>query len=290
MSIRIAAYEERMSGDVAQLFHRQYGIAREAFLDRFTRFYEHPYQREQCRRVVTLSGDTVVGFTGFCAWPYRLGARQFRSFQYCDAIVDPDWRGRGAFRRMLDALDETQEVDFAVGFPVEASRSSFVSNGRRNLLDLHWYVKLLEPFAFLGRRETVDEAAASHEESDSHLRLTDDAAFIDWRRGYSHRQRYFVRGPFELKSIRRKRLLREMIIGDVRGDDADFGALAAHVHGATYLSIALSPLDPLVTRVRAAGFRKIDRRITFVVKPFSNEDLVNDPARWRLFRADIDTW
>ena len=85
-------------------------------------------------------------------------------------------------------------------------------------------------------------------------------------------------------------MLRELIVGDVRADDADFAGLAKRVRGVTYLSVAMSPLDPLVDRVVRAGFRKVARKISFIVKPFSCEDLVTDPSRWRLFRADLDTW
>ena len=281
MSVRIAAYEAPMAAQVAELFRRQYGVAPAEFLDRFTRFYEHPYQRGRCVRVVVLDGDNVVGFTGFAVWPYTLDGRPFHSFQCCDVLLDPRWRGRGVFPRMMDVVDS---VDFVVGFPVAAAKTAFLRNGWKNVLDLQWYVKLLNPW----RRSTL--ACAPSPPPRSLLRLTDDAGFVAWRRNYSHRNRYFVDGPFELKRIRRLRLLRELIVGDVRSDDADFAGLVKRTRGATYLSIALNPLDPLVSNIVRAGFRKVDRKISFIVKPFSCEDLVTDPSRWRLFRADLDTW
>jgi GNAT superfamily N-acetyltransferase len=269
-----------MAAQVAELFHRHYGTAPEAFLDRFVRFYEHPYQRGRCVRVVALDGEKVVGFIGFVVWPYTLDGRQFDSFQCCDVLLDASHRGRGTFQRMLDFVDE--RPDFIVGFPVETAKNAFLRNGWTHVLDLQWYVK------FQWRKGARVSAPSSP--SASRLRLTDDAEFVAWRRGYSHRNRYVVDGPFELKRIRRFRLLRELIVGDVRADDADFAALAKRTRGAAYLSIALNPLDPLVDRVVGAGFRKIDRKIAFIVKPFACEDLVTDPARWRLFRADLDTW
>jgi GNAT superfamily N-acetyltransferase len=281
MSVRIAAYEAPMAAQVAALFRRQYGVAAEAFLDRFARFYEHPYQRGRCVRVVALDGDDVVGFTGFAVWPYTLDGRPFRSFQCCDVLLAPRWRGRGVFPRMMDAVDD---ADFIVGFPVEAAKNAFLRIGWANVLDLQWYVKLLAPW----RRGAL--ASSPSPRPPSLLRLTDDAGFVAWRRNYSHRSRTFVDGPFELKPIRRLRLLRELIVGDVHADDADFAALVKRTRGATYLSIALNPLDPLVSNVVRAGFRKVDRKIAFIVKPFSCEDLVTDPSRWRLFRADLDTW
>lgn len=287
MSVRIAAYEAPMAAQVAELFRRQYGVAPAEFLDRFTRFYEHPYQRGRCQRVVALDGERVVGFVGFVVWPYALDGQQFHSFQACDGLLDARWRGRGVFPRMMDVVDG---VDFVVGFPVATAKAVFLRNGWKNVLDLQWYVKLLNPFAFLTRDVAVIEAPAPRVESPSRLRLTDDAGFVAWRRGYSHRNRYFVDGPFELKPIRRRRVLRELIVGDVRADDADFAGLVKRTRGATYLSIALNPLDPLVSNIVRAGFRKIDRKISFIVKPFSCEDLVTDASRWRLFRADLDTW
>ncbi|HEY2324448.1 MAG TPA: hypothetical protein VGJ82_16430, partial [Thermoanaerobaculia bacterium] len=155
----------------------------------------------------------------------------------------------------------------------------------KHVLDLQWYVKLLNPFG-----EGIAEAPSARSESPSRLRLANDSDFIAWRRGYSRHNRYVMHGPFELKPVRRRAVLCEMIIGDVRAEDADFAALAKNVRGAAYLSIALNPLDPLVSAVKNAGFRKINRTIHFVVKAFASEELVTDPERWRLFRSDIDTW
>jgi hypothetical protein len=295
MSIRVAPYEAPMAAQVAELFHRQYGVDREAFADRFVRFYEHEYQRERCLRVVALDGEEVVGFSGFVRWPYALGGRRFDSLQCCDVLLDASRRGRGEFQRMLDfAGEQLRGADFVVGFPVAAAKHAFVRNGWKNILDLQWYVT---PLVMLSREdgEASQNARASHSEilrsaqdDGGHIRLTNAPDFVDWRRTFSHGHVH-VDG-FECKPVRRLRFLRELIVGDVRGDDADFSALAKSVRGVTYLSIALNPLDPLVRRVRAAGFRKIRRRIAFILKPFSGEDLVTDAARWRLFRSDIDTW
>jgi hypothetical protein len=118
------------------------------------------------------------------------------------------------------------------------------------------------------------------------FRLANDPDFLQWRHTFSHD--HLQIDAFECKPIRRLRILRELIVGDVRRDDADFAALAKAVRGTTYLSIALNPLDPLTARVRAAGFRRVNRTIAFVVKPLAEDP--TDAARWRLFRSDIDTW
>jgi len=289
MSIRIVPYEGPMAPQVAELFHRQWGVTRAAFLDRFARFYEHPYQRQRCLRVVALDADTVVGFAGFVVWPYTLAGRQYRSFQCSDVLLEASYRGRGTFQRMLDFVNEHSGSDFIVGF-TNLAKTAFLRHGWKHILELQWYVKLLDPLAFLKGAEAFNEAPALRGDSPSHLRLTDDADFVEWRRGYSRDNRYFVHGPFELKPTRRRRVLRELIIGDVRSDDADFRSLAGNARRVTYLSIALNPLDPHVPHVAGAGFRRIDRTIAFIVQPFSCEELVSDPARWRLFRSDLDTW
>ena len=297
MSLRVAPYEAPMAAEVAELFHRQYGVDREAFAGRFVRFYEHEYQRGRCVRVVALEGETVVGFSGFVRWPYALGGRVFDSFQCCDVLLDPRSRGRGEFQRMLDyAAEQLRGADFLVGFPVEAAKQAFLRNGWKNVVDLQWYVKVLSLPVMLSRAdgEASQNARASHSEilrsaqddEGGHIRLANAPDFVEWRRGYSHDHLHF--DSFELKRIRRLRLLRELIVGDVRRDDADFAALAKAVRGATYLSIALNPLDPLVSRVLAAGFRRVKRTIAFIVKPLAVD--ATDPAKWRLFRSDIDTW
>jgi hypothetical protein len=297
MSIRVAPYEAPMAAQVAELFHRQYGVDRDAFAGRFVRFYEHEYQRGRCLRVVALEGETVAGFAGFVRWPYARDGRVFDSFQCCDVLLDPRSRGRGQFQRMLDfAGEQLRGADFLVGFPVEAAKSAFLRNGWKNVLDLQWYVKVLSLRVMLSRAdgEASQDARSSHSEilrsaqdDGGHLlRLTNDPDFVDWRHGYSHHHLHF--DSFELKPIRRRRLLRELIVGDVRRDDADFAALAKAVRGTTYLSIAMNPLDPLVARVLAAGFRRVKRTIAFIVKPLAVD--ATDPAKWRLFRSDIDTW
>ena len=166
-----------MATEVAELFHRHYGMKREAFLDRFVRFYEHPYQRERCMRVVALDGNRVAGFAGFVFWPYTLDGREFRSFQCCDVLLDARHRGEGIFQRMLDFANEQPGIDFVLGFPVKAAEKAFLRNGWKNVLDLQWYVKLLTPFA---KSDTT--ARPARPESPSRLRLTDDPDFLAWRR------------------------------------------------------------------------------------------------------------
>jgi hypothetical protein len=128
----------------------------------------------------------------------------------------------------------------------------------------------------------------------SRLRLSNEPEFLEWRRHFAHRERRFFHRMFELKAIRRRRVLRELIVGDVRGELADFPSALADltrmVCGMTYLSIAASPLDPLVPLLAGAGFRKVKRTIAFIVKPCAYEDLVTDASRWTLYRSDIDTW
>ncbi|HEY2322186.1 MAG TPA: glycosyltransferase family 4 protein, partial [Thermoanaerobaculia bacterium] len=86
---RVMPYDQSMASQVAELFHRHYGTSHADFLDRFVRFYEHPYQRGRCLRVVALEGSRVVGFLGCVVWPYVLDGREFRSFQCCDVLLDP---------------------------------------------------------------------------------------------------------------------------------------------------------------------------------------------------------
>ena len=285
MDVRVAPYEEWMRAPVAELFHQQYGGSREAFLDRFERFYEHPYQRDRCIRVAAVDGDRVAGFVAACFWPYFFEGRRCDSFQVVDVLVGERYRGRGLLQRMLLDL----KAEFLVAFPVRALAKIFLRDGwGEHVLDLQWSVRILNPFAFLFPEKTFRTTRPAVASATSGFRLTSERDFLEWRDHYAGPHEYFEsRGVvFELKRNRRKRLLRELIVGDVRASEgADiagaFDDLArAAGRRVSFLSVAAND----------APLRKINRTIPFFVKRFSTDAPVTDPSKWTLYRSDIDTW
>ena len=122
-------YERSMQDQVTQLFSAEYGVSQSEFTDTFVSFYEHPFQGRNAIRVVALEGEQVVGFQSFFFWPYRFEGRSMRSFQSGNSLVHPDYRGRGIFQSLLNFIyDQAREldIDFLMGFPVEASHRSFL--------------------------------------------------------------------------------------------------------------------------------------------------------------------
>jgi GNAT superfamily N-acetyltransferase len=298
MELRVSTYEDWMSGQVADLFHREYGQPREEIADGFRRFYEHPYQRERAVRVVVLDGEKVAAFTGFIFWPYVREGRQFNSYQGMNVLVDPAYRGTGCMQRILGFVDENRErlnIEFLLAFPIAASRKCFARDNWHNILDLQWYVKLVNPLAFRSStkmfRTTRETPAAP---VSSRFRLSTDPEFLEWRDSFTREQRLF-RSSLELKLSRRARVLRELIVGDVRAENfgealRDVVKAARRSLSVTFVSCLVNPADSSAVNVLLdTGFRKMNRTITLFVKPFEITP-VADPAQWTLFRSDIDTW
>lgn len=322
LEIGIKAYEHWMKAQVAQLFSMQYGVPEQQFAALLENFYEHPYQRDHCIRVVACSGERVLGFQSFFFWPYTLNGKTFRSWQSGNSLVHPDCRGKGVFQRLLNFVEEQRAahgIDFLMGFPVEDSYKSFMRNGWNNLLDLQWYVQPVSPLSLLVRDEhrglaktfsTSRAADATHLLPHDAFRLHADAAFNAWRKHYAQDTTYYyhtfrqgsAEAQFTLKPQRRKTYLKELVVGDVAtsSDDPAFIKAAFHDlrHAArrsrsvTLLSFAANPNHALFTgeRMRSCGFRAIDKKIYFILKPFADIPALTDASRWMLFRSDIDTW
>lgn len=321
MEIGITAYEPWMKEQVAQLFSAQYGVPAQEFATLIEKFYEHPFQREQCIRAVAVSGDRVLGFQSFFYWPYERDGKVFRSWQSGNSLVHPDCRGKGVFQRLLQFIDDQKEargIELLMGFPVEESYKSFMRNGWNNLLDLQWHVAPVSPLSLLVRNEhrglskifSTDGPAdqTSFLPKDA-FRLHADPDFLAWRKQYSTVTYYYHRyrsgndeAVFTLKPQRRRTYIKELVIGDLAATryDASFigealrdlRRAAARTRSVTLLSFAANPHHPLFTEaaMRNNGFRPIDKKIYFIVKPFSAAPAITDAKSWMLFRSDIDTW
>jgi hypothetical protein len=319
--IRITAYQDSMRSQVAALISSHYGGAPEERERSFIRFYEHPFQRDRCIRLVALDGDRVVGLEALIYWPYRLGDQRLASFQGVGAVVASDYRGRRIFGRLLDALAQTREfagIDLLVGFPVRQSFPGLVRDGYAHPLDLAWYARLINPVSVLAPRHCVRTAMGFEQTAEpieayrpaNGYALADDPDFLAWRRhcrdGAAYR--YFHYGSahgrvrFDLKSNRRGRI-SELIIGDVTSTSPDAVLLEAGLRElikavraqrcVTILTIALNPQfrdRTLLRCLRQCLFVRLPPKIRFIVKNLRVPGDVEDPGCWRLFRGDIDTW
>ena len=313
----IQKYEDWMRQQVVALFDMEYATGAAQFDTLFGQFYEQEFQRTRCIRIVALDGDRVAGFQSFFYWPVVIGGKEVQSYQSGNSLVHPDYRGKGLFGKMLNYIHEPGSgfnAELLIGFPVEASYNSFMRNGWKNPFNLQWYIKPLNPVRsfFSNPEKQLQKAWGDRKKNDfkgdlSTVYVAQRTDFDTYRFAYETGDFYRFtfelggkRAYFELKAQRRKRIIRELVIGKflVTHADQDFmqralNALIREVKRSanfTLLSFAVNHHSTdLVSIVTSVGMRPIEKRIYFIAKgPLA--DAVNDWSSWWMYRSDIDTW
>ena len=313
----IQKYEDWMRQQVVALFDMEYATGAAQFDTLFGQFYEQEFQRTRCIRIVALDGDRVAGFQSFFYWPVVIGGKEVQSYQSGNSLVHPDYRGKGLFGKMLNYIHEPGSgfnAELLIGFPVEASYNSFMRNGWKNPFNLQWYIKPLNPVRsfFSNPDKQLQKAWGDRKKNDfkadlSTVYVAQRTDFDTYRFAYEtgdfYRFTFELEGKrayFELKAQRRKRIIRELVIGKflVTHADQDFmqralNALIREVKRSanfTLLSFAVNHHSTdLVSIVTSVGMRPIEKRIYFIAKgPLA--DAVNDWSSWWMYRSDIDTW
>lgn len=320
MDFIIRDYDETLFAQVIRLFVMEYGVEEKSFGEYFRTFYEQPFQKDRCIRAVAMDGEKVAGFQTFFFWPYIFQGKEFNSYQSGNSLVHPDYRGKGIFAKLLAFVEDKAEksgVDFLMGFPVEASYGSFIRKKWSNVLNLQWYVKrasLLSPlFSNSESRWLKYLEPSDYKPSQApagKVRLHHSKEFSDWRKSYQKATPYFqyVYGKGTADEVKitvkfqtRKKYLKEMVIGDIECAQPDKANVqlaisvlckwATKKHLATFVSVAINPADVMLTQqLDKVGFKKIDKKIYFIHKSFKDLPVLDVPANWSLFRADIDTW
>lgn len=318
MEMNITWYKDCHKEQVIKLFAAEYGLDPVSFGVLFERFYLHPFQKNKCLLIVALDGETVAGFQSFFYWPYTFGGKTWHSFQSGNSLVHPAHRGKGLFNKMLAFIDKenkTADIDFLMGFPVQASLKNFLKDKWENILNLRWYVKPCNPLAFSSFSGSKGfapgcENFGSENPEQNVLRLSRQSGFTDWRKEYLAGSYYsfrYTKGEeeiiFHLKPNKRKKVLNELVIGNILFSNEKaqiylFAALkklaaaAGMTFGVHFLSLALNEACSLnfAPVLKQAGFKRSKRSIYFIAKPFKDNQFVLDPANWLLFRSDIDTW
>ncbi|MBN8693909.1 MAG: GNAT family N-acetyltransferase [Bacteroidetes bacterium] len=319
-NIRIQLYEPHMKQQVAKLFELEYKISDVEFGKFMSRLYDHPYQKEKCIQIVALDGEKVVGFQSFFYWPYCYNNSTYKSYQSGNSLVHPEYRGKRLFARMLNFIHENpigKEVDFLMGFPVQASFNSFIKNGWDNLFNLQWYVKLINPFGILFSKKKLSKYFSETKyqygfDALNAIHLSEESEFRQWKKQLvyepdSYYQYTYSKGEktvvFDLKIQVRKKLINELVIGSIRFDEKS----KEEVNNAiteliktiwktacvSMISIAINETfqTPEIQKYfRDAGFKKIENKIFFIIKPLKKELPVTNASVWNIGRADIDTW
>lgn len=317
MEIRL--YEEWMRPQVLTLFSNEYGRTESELKEVHANFYDHEFQKKRCIRIAALDGSQVVGFQTLFYWPYVKNNKVYRSLQSGNSIVHPSYRGKGMFQKLLQYLDDHQQelqIDFLMGFPVEASYRSFIKNTWKNPFDLIWYLKVVNPAGFLFSKNRLAKmfdkqpALFMVSRTDDIFRLQVDETFHSWRIGFSNPENHFYYNyklsgeqlTFGLKFFKRNKYFNELIIGELRSTtyDPEFlhKAMRSLVQKARQ-SLCVSALTVALVEnsgtgflrvVKKNGFIKTKKKIYFITKTYDKVIDVNDPEKWELYRGDIDSW
>jgi GNAT superfamily N-acetyltransferase len=313
----IQKYEDWMRPQVVALFDMEYATGEAQFDTLFGKFYEQDFQRNHCIRIVALDGERVAGFQSFFYWPVVVNGTALQSYQSGNSLVHPDYRGKGLFGKMLNYIHEPGSgfnAELLIGFPVEASYNSFMRNGWKNPFNLQWFIKPMNPVRSFfsnpesqlrkawGQRNPIDFTCDT-----SLVHVIQNTRFDAYRFAYETGdffrftfEKNGMKAYFELKAQRRKKVIRELVIGKVLSThiDSDFlqQAMRALIRDVkrnanfTLISIAVNDQsDNQLNWVRSVGMRPIEKKIYFIAKGPS-ADSVQDWSNWWMFRSDIDTW
>jgi hypothetical protein len=313
----IQKYEDWMRPQVVELFDLEYGTDKGSFDTLFQNFYEHSFQQKQCIRIVSLDGEIVSGFQSFFYWPVSIEGNQVLSYQSGNSLVHPQYRGKGIFAKLLNYIHQPESGlphDLLIGFPVEASYNSFIRNKWLNPFNLQWYVKVMSPVTSLFsnpelqlKKKWGERKKESLASSNKVISVEQTASYDDYRFAYEsgdyYRYTFEQNGEkvmFELKAQRRKKYIKELIIGKMIASKLDQALINSALKSLikevkcsanfTMLSFAINPLSThLTASVDCNGFKKIDKQIYFISKgPIAEK--TTDWSNWWMFRGDIDTW
>ena len=91
---------------------------------------------KHCMVMAAFDGEKIVGINGFVAMDYTYNGEVFHAVQSCDTAVDPDYRGKGIFTRMIiTAMESFREegFDLLVGYPNKNSFPGFLKMGGQEM-------------------------------------------------------------------------------------------------------------------------------------------------------------
>jgi len=321
MNLVVSYYQDWAKDQVMNLICREYGYNLKEYAPFYAKFYEDKFQKDAIK-VIVIDEDNdnrVVGFFALFYWPYQLNGKVYNSLKGVNAIVMPEYRGNGIFKKILEFIDTNTKdlsIDFFIATPLPAAYYGFKKNGWTALLDLNWYLRINNYLSFCFPISDKKLASVLNEEKkanlnnhiDAYVNQIDTESFVNWRAQFYKTKKYYlsyIEGKnivqFGVKLNVRKKIIRELIIGEVSTNNYDSVFLAEglkyllkeikKIKSITIVSIAANPHNDIIMDViNKNRFSKIKNIIHIVVKDLNNCTEILDKEKWILYRADLDSW
>lgn len=320
MNLVVKKYEDKYKNQVMQLICNEYSYELSSYISFFNQFYESEFQ-ENALKIIVIDEDKnelVVGFFALFNWPYKLNNQKIMAWKGVNAIVMPSYRGNGIFKKILDFVDiqlqHQNNVDFLIATPLPAAFYGFKKNGWKHLLDLQWFIKLNNPFAFLfpitKKINTIFNEKKSSDLTaiDNFIHQDDSSKFNSWRASYYKTKKYYLSYTegknivqFGVKINIRKKIIRELIVGEVATNyleeefmEKGFNYLNKKINKLpfiTFSSIAINPYHHNINNIiQKVAYKKINKIIHIVVKDLTGKTSSLEKEKWILYRADLDSW
>lgn len=320
MNLVVKKYEDKYKNQVMQLICNEYSYELSSYISFFNQFYESEFQ-ENALKTIVIDEDKnklVVGFFALFNWPYKLNNQKIMAWKGVNAIVMPSYRGNGIFKKILDFVDiqlqHQNNVDFLIATPLPAAFYGFKKNGWKHLLDLQWFIKLNNPFAFLfpitKKINTIFNEKKSSDLTaiDNFIHQDDSSKFNSWRASYYKTKKYYLSYTegknivqFGVKINIRKKIIRELIVGEVATNyfeeefmEKGFNYLNKKINKLpfiTFSSIAINPYHHNINNIiQKVAYKKINKIIHIVVKDLTGKTSSLEKEKWILYRADLDSW
>jgi GNAT superfamily N-acetyltransferase len=313
--MRVQLYDPSWKERVIALTLQEYPFMEPWFVQRFEALYEHPYQQGRNRIILATEGEALAGIVSYIHWPLQGVASNTRSFQILGVLVSPDFRGRGVFAQLLDAMKAQaaeDAADYLIGFPVPASKPAFVKKGWNHVFDMLWFIKPVSLFAAL-RRKPFSAKGFSGDvpenlQADTMLQTAADTTFWNYRKAFMPEWPAWwfsctVQGhPIHIQfRIGQRKGLNEASIGKIYAGTAPESAISQGIkqwmralrkEGSTvFASVAINPECPSETgKAVQSLFYKTQKKVHFIHMSFSGKTDGDMPERWNMMRGDIDTW
>lgn len=302
---------------MVKMFVAEYGGTESEFEKLFIHFYESPFQKERCIRIVAVEGDVVGGFQSFFYWPLRKGSETIRAWQSGNSLVHPNFRGKGLFAKMLDYIHLPESgfnAEMLIGFPVEMSYNSFIRNKWKNPFDLRWYIKLGYPLRSLFKYGSTQIPNSIFTRNTPPFDIQANSIHVEHSSAFDAYRFTYQKGEYgrcileeggmkilvEFKIQIRKKIIRELVLGKVLFSHSSQPQNSLLFNKAleqigkelrpTIYSIAINENYQIMKEcVESNGFKKHEKKIYFIAKG-KVADSVDYWGDWDLQRADIDTW